>query len=108
MKKLILASFALLVVGCSDTQQAVISGIPAAVVVTSSTATVDEKVCAVLQWGVPVAQQRYGTYTVRGQSVVASAAQVAEGYCRLKNATWRERASEAANELVAVLWQMTR
>lgn len=109
MKKSVLfaASVALLV-GCTDTQQAVLSGIPAAIAVSSSTATADQKICAVLQWGVPIAQQRYGTYTIRGQSVVAGAAQVAEGYCRLGTATWRERASEAANELVAVLWQMSR
>lgn len=109
MKSAILAALlGLSVVGCTDNQQAVISAIPAVVAVASPTATTNEKICAVLDWGVPVAKSRYGTYTVHGQSVVAASAQVAEGYCRLKNASWRDRASEAANELVAVLWQMSR
>lgn len=94
--------------GCTDGQKAVVSALPVAATVMSPTADAGEKTCAVLQWGVPIAQSRLAQYGPSAQTTVADAQRVIAAGCQLNDATWRQRATAAAGELVNVLYALVQ
>lgn len=109
MRQAILAiGLVAVLVGCTDAQKAVVSAFPVANVVMSPDADAGQKTCAVLQWGVPIAQSRIAEYGPRAQMIVAESSRIVAAGCQLQDATWRQRATAAAGELVNVLYALVR
>lgn len=70
--------------------------------------SVETKACTVLDWGLPIAQQRIAgnTLTANQKMLADAAARAAVGYCANRDASWQQRAVAAADELSKVLWDI--
>ncbi len=94
--------------GCTPNQQALIGAPAIARTVMDPAVPVQDKACSVLEWGIPIAQQRAATLTIAQQSLANTAMQAASAYCAGKNLAWQERAIAAADVLSKILWDKIR
>ena len=70
--------------------------------------SVQDKACAVLAWGLPIAQQRVDKLTGTQLALANAASQAAVAYCAGKDLSWQQRAFAAADSLSKVLWDIIR
>lgn len=91
--------------GCEQLQQL---GAAQAVygTVTSPSVSVGDKACAVVEWGVPLALSRAGTFTPTQQRYIDFARQVAAEGCRIPGATNSQRVAAAADAVSKALWKL--
>lgn len=67
-----------------------------------------DKTCAVLDWGIPLAESRNATWTPRQRQALAIAKQVAAAGCNIGDVAWKQRAIAAGVELSQALWGLIR
>lgn len=107
---LVIAILAIAVLsGCEQLQRAA-GGLAVYQAISSPAVPLQDKACAVIAWGVPIAQERAakGTLTARQITLADGAARAAQAYCAGHNLAWRDRASAAADELALVLWDLVK
>lgn len=107
MKYLPLAA-AIALAGCTAQQQAVVQAPAVWSTVTSPGVSVEAKACTVLNWAIPIAQERVATLTPTQRLVADGAIRASSAYCGSKEATWQGRAVAAADEISKVLWDVIR
>jgi hypothetical protein len=84
--------------------QAIITAPAVLGTVTNPNNDAGDKVCAVLNWGIPIAESRSADYGPHGLQALAAAKQITAAGCQLDNANWIQRAVAASAELVNILW----
>jgi hypothetical protein len=102
------AVIAIAATACTPQQQAYLYAPAVYNTVADPNVPVQDKACAVLSWGLPIAQERITTLTVKQQSYANAAATAAVGYCTGKDLTWQVRAVQAADALSKVLWDVIK
>lgn len=108
MKPILIAAAAALLAACSPQQQAAFQAPAVWNTVTSPNLTTEAKACTVLNWGIPIAQERVATLTSNQRLIADGAIRAASAYCGSKELSWQGRAIVAADELSKVLWDIYR
>lgn len=90
------------------TTRAVLTAPPVVAAINNPALDAGEKTCAVLDWGIPLADSRAATWKPWQQQALAVARQVAAAGCRLDDANWKIRATAAGVELANALWDLRR
>lgn len=90
------------------TTQAIVTAPPVVAAISNPALDYGDKTCAVLDWGIPIAQSRAATWTPRQQQALAVALQVKAAGCNIGDATWKQRAIAAGVELSQALWGLIR
>ena len=75
-------------------------------VVVDSNASVGAKACAVLNWGVPIALQRAGTFSARQQDYIDFGRAVVASSCATGDLTDSQRIAAAADAMSKALWKV--
>ena len=94
--------------GCTHEQQAAFQAPAVYATVTNPNVSVSDKACAVLDWGLPIAQGRVDKLTGTQLALANGASQAAAAYCAGKDLSWQQRAVQAADSLSKVLWDVVR
>lgn len=108
MRSLLALPIVLAAAACSPQQQAALQAPAVWATVTTPGISVEAKACTVLDWAIPVAQERAATLTATQRLVADGAIRASSAYCGSKEATWQGRAVAAADELSKVLWDVIR
>lgn len=81
------------------------SVVPVVATMENPNADAGDKTCAVLTWGIPLAESRLPTLGPRAAVALADAKQILAAGCQPGNLDWRSRAVAAGSELAALLWK---
>lgn len=93
---------------CTPQQQAMVQAPAVYSTVMDPKVPLQDKACTVLDWGIPIAQERVNKLTGNQLALANGAAQAAAAYCAGKDLTWQARAVQAADVLSKVLWDIYR
>jgi hypothetical protein len=95
--------------GCEQVQRAT-AGAAVYQTVTNPAVPLQDKACAVLDWGVPIGQERAARadFTVNQRAWLQAAIDTGNAYCRGKDLRWQDRAVQAADTLSKVLWDIVK
>jgi hypothetical protein len=104
----ILAGAAVLIAGCTSQQQAALQAPAVWNTVTSPGVSVEAKACTVLNWAIPIAQERAAALTPTQRLIADGAIRASSAYCGSKEPTWQGRAVAAADEISKVLWDVIK
>lgn len=109
MRKIyIVAALGLAACTPDTTTRTVITAAPVVAAIGNPALDAGDKTCAVLDWGIPLAESKAAAWTPRQQQALAVAKQVAAAGCNIGDAAWKQRAIAAGVELSQALWGLIR